>query len=123
MNILQRSFLYCNQNVFMKVYIYGDSEEAQELFQKAGVVVEELGLTDFIKIEQTQDEVLQKELEIKAGSALIIEEESIDFKDMIFEGMIPSDEDMKSMFVSIIGWGSAGGWCAPGWCSSWDCSC
>ena len=109
--------------VQMKVYIYGNGDQAQELFQKVGLVVEELGLTDFVAIEQNSDDVLKTELDITQESALIIEEESINFKDMIFEGMIPSDEELKSMFVSIIWWGSSGGGCAPGWCSSWDCSC
>jgi hypothetical protein len=44
-----------------------------------------LGLTDFVVVETTQDENLKKELGISEESALIIEEESIDFKDMIFE--------------------------------------
>jgi hypothetical protein len=34
---------------------------------------------------------------------LIIEEESIDFKDTIFEGIIPEDDELKSMFISIVG--------------------
>jgi hypothetical protein len=50
-------------------------------------------------------------------------EESIDFKDTIFEWIVPEDEELRSMFVSIIGggWGEWG-WCAPEWCGSW-CSC
>ncbi len=106
----------------MKVYIYGTGDEAKELLQKVKLVVEELGLTDFIATESTSDALFKDELKITKDSALIIEEESIDFKDMIFEWMIPSDEEMKSMFVSIIGWWSGWG-CAPGGCSSWDCSC
>jgi hypothetical protein len=33
---------------------------------------------------------------------LIVEEEAIDFKDTIFEGIIPDEEELKSMFISII---------------------
>jgi len=36
-------------------------------------------------VEETQDSTVQQELDISEESALIIEEESIDFKDMIFE--------------------------------------
>jgi hypothetical protein len=46
---------------------------------------------------------LKTKLNITKEPALIIEEESIDFQDMIFEGIIPSDDELKSMFVSIIG--------------------
>jgi len=57
---------------------------------------------DFIELGDSSDESLKKELSITQEPALIIEEESIDFKDMIFEGMIPEEEELKSMFVSII---------------------
>jgi len=40
---------------------------------------------DFIKLEQTHDESFKAEFDIKQEPALIIEEESIDFRDMIFE--------------------------------------
>ena len=49
------------------------------------------------------EESFKTDLSIVEDSALIIEEESIDFKDMIFEGLIPEDEELKSMFISIIG--------------------
>ena len=105
----------------MKVYIYGSSQDATSLMSQVGLVVDELGLAEFVKVEQTTDETLKAELNISEDYALIIEEESIDFKDMIFEGMIPAEEELKSMFVSIIGWWSWG-WCAPGGCGS-GCSC
>jgi hypothetical protein len=38
-----------------------------------------------IEVETTDDTVMKKELNITEESALIIEEESINFKDMIFE--------------------------------------
>lgn len=94
----------------MKVYIYGETSQAQQLKDKVSLTLEELGLTDFVVVESTQDETLKKELNISEESALIIEEESIDFKDMIFEWIIPESEELKSMFISIIG-GWSGGWC------------
>jgi hypothetical protein len=94
----------------MKVYIWWDSTEAQALKDKVALTLEELGLTDFVTVESTTDNVMKEELSISESSALIIEEESIDFKDMIFEWLIPESEELKSMFISIIG-GSSGWWC------------
>jgi len=106
----------------MKVKIYWTEENTKELLNKVKSCLEELWLVDFIKVEVTQDEELKKELEITKEPALIVEEEAIDFKDTIFEWIIPEDEELKWMFISIIGWWEWGGWCAPEWCGS-GCSC
>lgn len=107
----------------MKVKIYWSEENTNELNTKISSALEELGLSDFISIELTNDETLKTELNIKSEPALIIEEESIDFRDTIFEGIIPSDEEIKAMFISIIGgWETGSSSCAPGGCGSW-CSC
>lgn len=96
-----------------------------QLQEKISIVLEELGLTDFVSVENTTDEAMKQDLMIKEESALIIEEESINFKDMIFEWMVPEGEELKSMFISIIGGGSWG-WCGSkdenGSCGS-GCSC
>lgn len=105
----------------MKVYVWGHWEPAEVLIWKISWVLDELWLTDFVKVESTQDEAMQSELSISESYALVIEEESINFKDMIFEGIVPEDEELKSMFISII-WGSSGWWCAPEGCWS-GCSC
>lgn len=105
----------------MKVMVWWAGEQAKELHSKILVVLEELGLSDFVEIMQGADEDLKSELGISEESALVIEEESIDFKDMIFEGMIPEEQELKSMFMSIIG-GWSGGGCAPEGCGS-GCSC
>lgn len=111
--------------VSMKVIIWWDTSQALDLSVKVHLVLEELGLTDFVIVEKTSDQEIKEELSIKEESALIIEEESIDFKDMIFEGIIPDGEELKSMFISIIGW-SSGGWCGSkddsGSCGTW-CNC
>lgn len=108
----------------MKVYIYGESQQSLELKDKVSLVLEELGLTDFVVVETTIDDTLKTDLNISEKSALIIEEESIDFKDMIFEWIIPEAEELKSMFISIIWW-SSGWWCGSkddsGWCAT-SCS-
>jgi len=109
----------------MKVCIWWESESAQNLENSVKRVLEELGLTDFVQLEVTTNEALKKELQISEDSALIIEEESISFKDMIFEWIVPEDEELKSMFISIIGWGSWWG-CGSkdenGSCGTW-CAC
>jgi hypothetical protein len=104
----------------MQVKIYWEWEKTKELTTKVKYILDELWLVDFIKVEETTDESLKKELNIKEIPALIIEEESIEFKDTIFEGIIPEDDELKSMFTSIIGWWEMDS-CAPtdcGWCSS-----
>lgn len=105
----------------MKVIIHGEWEQSEILLSKVKNILDELWLVDFITIDTTNDEALKKELDIKESPALIIEEEAIDFKDTIFEGIIPDDEEIKAMFTSIIWWWEWGG-CAPGGCGSW-CSC
>ena len=104
----------------MQVKIYWEWEKTEELNSKVKNILEELGLIDFIKVEKTNDESLKTELWIKEIPALIIEEEAIDFKDIIFEGIIPDDEELKSMFTSIIGGWEIWDWCAPTDC--WTCS-
>lgn len=99
----------------MKVKIFGSWEQTQELLDKVNSSLEDLGLSDFMEVEVTTDEEVKKELNITKEPALIIEEDAIDFRDTIFEWIIPNDEEIKSMFISII-WG----WDA-GWCSSWSC--
>lgn len=103
----------------MKVCVWWKWEQATVLTDKIRLVLEELGLTDFVVVEITHDAAMKDELKITEESALIIEEESINFKDMIFEWIIPEPEELKSMFISIIGWWS--GW----WCGSkddsWSC--
>jgi hypothetical protein len=104
----------------MQVKIYWEWEKSDELNSKVKNILEELGLSDFIKIERTNEESLKEELWIKEVPALIIEEEAIDFKDIIFEWIIPEDEELKSMFTSIIWWWDMWDGCAPTDC--WTCS-
>lgn len=107
----------------MKIKIYWDPENTTNLLNTVKSSLDELGLVDFIELEQTTDENLKTELAITKEPALIIEEESIDFKDVIFEGIIPEEEEIKSMLISIIWWWEAWGWCGTwGGCPS-GCSC
>ena len=109
----------------MQIKIFWTNPDTNNLLEKVNFSIDELGLQDFIQAEITTDENLKNELKISKEPALIIIEESIDFKDMIFEWIVPEIDEIKSMFVSIIwggeewSWGSCGTW---GWCGSW-CSC
>ena len=103
----------------MKVKIYWQWDESQELLNKVNNSLEDLWLSDFMEVEVTLDENLKNELSISKEPALIIEEEAIDFKDTIVEWIIPSDEEIKSMFISIIWWWDEwGSWCSSGWCGT-----
>ena len=103
----------------MKIIIYWNEEKRESLVNTLKISLEELGLSDFIKLEETNDFKIKEEMWIKAEPALIIEEESIDFKDMIFEWQTPPDDEIKAMLISIIGW-DGWDWCAPDAC--WTCS-
>lgn len=109
----------------MKIIIYWAETERSDLVQTLNRSLEELGLTDFIKVEETDDSKIKDEMWIKSAPALIIEEESIEFKDTIFEWQTPSEDEIKSMLISIIGWESAWG-CGSkdesGSCGTW-CAC
>lgn len=109
----------------MKVIIYWSPENTETLQEKVLFSLDELGLSDFIQVEISQDETIKNELNIIKEPALIIEEESIDFKDTIFEGIIPDAEEIKSMFISIIG-GESGGSCGSkdeNWSCGTGCAC
>ena len=103
----------------MKIVITWVENETQTLFNNLNLAIQELWIDDFVKSEILNNEALNLELWITKQPALVIIEESIDFKDMIFEGIVPDIADLKSMLVSIVwGWdncsscsGSCGTWC------------
>ncbi len=106
----------------MKIIIYWNWEETQNLTDKVKKILDNLWLLDLINVENSFDEKLKLELSIKEEPALIIEEEAIEFKDTIFEGVNPPDSEIEAMITSIIwAWGDMS--CAPtscGSCSSSD---
>ena len=106
----------------MKIKLYWSKENIKELLTKVNISLDELWLSSFIEVETTNDEKLKDELNITKEPALIVEEEAIDFKDTIFEWIIPEDDELKSMFISIIWWWNTWEWCSPsacGTCPSW----
>lgn len=118
-------FFFTNKNI-MKIKIYWTEDNTSELLTKVNLSLEELWLSSFIQVETTYDTSLKDELNITKEPALIVEEEAIEFKDTIFEWIVPDNEELKAMFISIIwgweSWWSCGSTEADGSCWSW-CSC
>lgn len=104
----------------MLVKIYGNTPDAQALFDEVCATVDELKISELISCQLTYDTNLAQELNISKEPALILQEDAIDFKDTIFEGQIPHREDLKSMFVSIL-WIDTSTHTGK-WCSAWGCS-
>lgn len=101
----------------MIIKILWEEKISKDLFLSVQSSIEELWLSDFIVLEKIiKDEELKNELGIKEEPALIIVEDSIDFKDVIFEWITPDEEEIKSMLLSIIG-----GW--DGWGCSTESGC
>jgi len=104
----------------MKIIIHWSEGSREDLVKTLKLSLDELWLVDFINIEETNDSKVKEEMWIKQEPALIIEEESIDFKDMIFEWQTPPDDEIKAMLISIIWWES-GGWSCGSLESDWSC--
>lgn len=97
-------------------------ENLQNLVQRALV---DLSLDDAVSVKTTDDAAYKMELGITENPALAIEEESIDFRDMIFQGEVPEYDEIRSMFISIL-WddddGMSGG-CGTGSCGTCESGC
>jgi len=104
----------------MKIIIYWDEKNTQELTNKVKLSLEDLWLSDFIKIENNFSEEFKTKMDIKKEPALVIEEETIDFCDVIFEWIIPPEDEIKAMLISIVWWDSSDMSCATDSC--WTCS-
>lgn len=102
----------------MLIKLVGSAEQVKELARAVDVSLEELGLTGTIPVQVTEDVTYIQDLKITKFPALAIEEEALQFKDMIFEGIVPPQSEMTSMFVSILGGTSSAGSCGVGGCGS-----
>ncbi len=109
----------------MIIQLVGSGQPIETLSKSVKKALEELALDDAVSVKTTDDEAYKMELGITQNPALAIEEETIDFRDMIFEGEIPEYEEIKSMFLSILGdEEEAGiGWCASGSCDGCTSAC
>jgi len=86
----------------MLIKLVGFGEPLENLKNIVTSVLSELGFTDVVKVETTDDAAYKLELGVTQNPALCIEEDAIEFKDVIFEGVIPEKEEIKSMFLSIL---------------------
>ena len=69
----------------MIIKLVGSGAELENLENLVIKSLTELALIDAIKVEKTDDVNYKLELGVTENPALCIEEESIDFKDMIFQ--------------------------------------
>lgn len=105
----------------MLIKLVGFGTELENLQTLVTQALTELALADAVHVETTDDPAYKMELGITENPALAIEEESIEFRDMIFQGEVPAYDEIKSMFISILGDDDDhehGGSCGTGGCGS-----
>lgn len=105
----------------MLVKLVGSGDELANLEKSVSSALAGLGLSEFVKVESTDDASYKAELGIEKNPALCIEEDSIEFKDMIFEGTVPDQAELSSMFASIFGGSEGGESCGTDSCGSGGC--
>jgi len=94
----------------MLVKLVWEWSDLNKLNSLVSWVVEDLWLSEFLEIKTTNDDSYKASLEITEIPALCIEEDSIDFRDVIFQWQIPEKSELESMFMSIIWWWEAWWW-------------
>lgn len=75
------------------------------LLSRVQASLEELGLLSHTTVELYDTPEYREEMKIVEPIALCIEEESINFRDMIFEGVIPEQSELTNLFISLFGAG------------------
>ena len=107
----------------MIINLVGEGTSLTDLEVLVNKALSELALSDAVTVKLSNDTPYNMELGITEFPALCIEEESIEFRDMIFQGEVPAYDEIKSMFISILGDDAAhseGDSCGTGGCG--DCS-
>ncbi len=110
----------------MIIKLVGSGTELTSLETLVKQALTELALDDAVTLATTDDPAYKLELGITENPALTIEEESIDFRDMIFQGEVPAYDEIKSMFISILGdeeYHGSGGSCGTGGCGTCESGC
>lgn len=106
----------------MRIHLVGSSEPLHTLEKSVKKILKELNLDHTVELKVGDDPSYKVALGITENPALCIEEESIEFQDILFQGIVPSEEEIRSMFISIF-WdeeeshGCSGG-CSTGWCDT-----
>ncbi|MFA6080067.1 MAG: hypothetical protein WC753_01135 [Candidatus Gracilibacteria bacterium] len=103
----------------MLIRIVGEGPDAETLFSRVQIALEELGLLSDAILERYDTPVYREELHITTTPALCIEESSIDFRDMIFEGVVPEQNEVNNVMISLFGTGESSSSC--GTCSGGSC--
>ncbi len=105
----------------MKIILYWKWKDFDKLVKLVNNSLKDLWLDKLVDLEENNSSEIKSELNIKKSPALIIEEENINFKDIIFEWQVPEEDEIKSMFISIIWW-TCDSYCSSLKCNNW-CSC
>lgn len=87
----------------MRIALIGSGDKLDQLKILVQKALAELAIDDAVTVYTTDDAAYKMELGITQNPALAIEEESIEFRDMIFQGDIPEYSEIQSMFLSILG--------------------
>lgn len=97
---------FCPKGLFlfsvMIITLVGSGTELENLQNLVQRALVDLSLDDAVSVKTTDDAAYKMELGITENPALAIEEESIDFRDMIFQGEVPEYDEIRSMFISIL---------------------
>ncbi len=87
----------------MLIRIVGTSPDTDTLLSRVQASLEELGLLSHTTVELYDTPEYREQMKITILPALCIEEESINFRDMIFEGVTPEQTELTSLFISLFG--------------------
>lgn len=87
----------------MLIRIVGTSPDTDTLLSRVQASLEELGLLSHTTVELYDTPEYREQMKITQLPALCIEESSIDFRDMIFEGVTPEQAEITSLFISLFG--------------------
>ncbi len=87
----------------MLIRIVGTSPDADTLFSRVQASLEELGLSSHAVVEKYDTPEYRTMMKITSFPALCLEESSIDFRDMIFEGVVPEQKEIVNLFISLFG--------------------
>jgi len=87
----------------MLIRIVGTSPDTDTLLSRVQASLEGLGLLSHASVEIYDTPEYREQMKITNIPALCMEEESINFRDMIFEGVVPEQAELTSLFVSLFG--------------------
>lgn len=103
----------------MLIRIVWEGIDAETLFSRVQIALEELWLLSDSTLERYDTPTYREELHITTTPALCIEESSIDFRDMIFEGVVPEQNELNNLMISLFGTGES--WPGCGTCTGGSC--